>query len=103
MNKEVVKVMPNCIEKLGKLTPAKLREIRKFTSYALPFSVLGGAIYCIYKERMTDKQYKHEEIMADKQYKHEEMMFQMKHEEIMAEIKANLLSRAEERKNEKDN
>ena len=37
MNKEVVKVMPNCIEKLGKLTPAKLREIRKFTSYALPF------------------------------------------------------------------
>ena len=92
MNEEVVKVMPNCIEKLGKLTPAKLREIRKFTSYALPFSVLGGAIYCIYKERMTDKQYKHEEIM-----------FQMKHEEIMAEIKANLLSRAEERKNEKDN
>ena len=83
MNKEVVKVMPNCIEKLGKVTPAKLREIRKFTSYALPFSVLGGAIYCIYKERMTDKQYKHEEIMA--------------------EIKANLLSRAEERKNEKDN
>ena len=83
MNKEVVQVMPNCIEKLGKLTPAKLREIRKFTSYALPFSVLGGAIYCIYKERMTDKQYKHEEIMA--------------------EIKANLLSRAEERKNEKDN
>lgn len=94
MNKEVVKVIPNCIEKLSKLTPAKLREIRKFTSYALPFSVLGGTIYCIYKERMTDKQYKHEEIMADKQYKHEEKM---------AETKANLLSRAEERKNEKDN
>ena len=35
MNKEVVKVIPNCIEKLGKLTPAKLREFRKFISDAL--------------------------------------------------------------------
>ena len=103
MNKEVVKVIPNCIEKLGKLTPAKLREFRKFISYALPFSVLSGTIYCIHKERITDKQYEHEEIMVDKQYKHEEIMFQMEHEEKMAEIKANLLSRAEERKNEKDN
>lgn len=103
MNKEAVKAIPNCIEKLSKLTPAKLREIRKFTSYALPFSVLGGTIYCIYKERMINKQYKHEEIMADKQYKHEEIMFQMEHEERMEEIKANLSIRIEESKHEKDN
>ena len=103
MNKEVVKVIPNCIEKLGKLTPAKLREFRKFISYALPFSVLSGTIYCIHKERITDKQYEHEEIMVDKQYKHEEMLFQMKKKKKMAKIKANLLSREEESKDEKDN
>ena len=99
MNKEVVKVMPNCIEKLGKLTPAKLREIRKFTSYALPFSVLGGAIYCIYKERTL----KHEEIKL--QIEHEETMQQMKyaHEEKLAEIKARFPNREEESEDEKDN
>ena len=94
MNKEVVKVIPNCIEKLGKLTPAKLREFRNFISYALPFSVLSGTIYCIHKERMTDKQYEHEETMLQLAHAHEEKM---------AKIKANLLIRAEERKNEKDN
>ena len=94
MNKEVVKVIPNCIEKLGKLTPAKFREFRKFISYALPFSVLSGTIYCIHKERMTDKQYEHEETTLQLTHAHEEKM---------AKIKANLLIRAEERKNEKDN
>ena len=47
----------------------------------------------------------HEAKMIGMKYKHEETMLQMEyeHEEKMAEIKANLLSRAEERKNEKDN
>ena len=54
MNKEVVKVMPNCVEKLGKLTPAKLREIRKIIDHILPFSVLMGTIYYIHKERMLE-------------------------------------------------
>ena len=47
----------------------------------------------------------HEAKMIGMKYKHEEMMLQMElsHEERMTEIKANLLSRAEERKNEKDN
>ena len=91
---EVIKVIPICIEKIGEIDPDRLTRIGKAMKYALPFSVLGGTIYYIHKERMTDKKYKHEEIM-----------FQMKyvHEEKMAEIKANLLSRAEERKNEKDN
>ena len=98
MNDEIIKVIPVCIEKIGEIDPDRLRKIIK---YALPFSVLGGTIYCIYKERTLQ----HEEIMVDKQYEHEEIMIQMKyaHEEKIAEIKANLLSRAEERKNEKDN
>ena len=43
--------------------------------------------------------------MLEMEYEHEERILQMEleHEEKMAEIKANLLSRAEERKNEKDN
>ena len=47
----------------------------------------------------------HESKMIGMKYEHEELMIQMKyaHEEKMAEIKANLLSRAEERKNEKNN
>ena len=47
----------------------------------------------------------HEAKMIGMKYKHEETMLQMEyeHEEKMEEIKANLLSRAEERKNEKDN
>ena len=92
MNKEVVKVIPECVEKIGKITPAKLREIRKIIDHILPFSVLMGTIYYIHKERMTDKK-----------YEHEEMTLQMEHEERMLEIKAKLLSREEERKNEKDN
>ena len=46
----------------------------------------------------------HEAKMIGMKYEHEEIMIQMKyaHEEKMADIKANLLSRAEERKNEKD-
>lgn len=94
MSKEVVKTIPDCIEKIGKIKPARLREIKNIIAYALPFSILGGTIYCIHKERMTDKQYEHEEIMIQMKYAHEEKI---------AEIKANLLSRAEERKNEKDN
>ena len=47
----------------------------------------------------------HESKMIGMKYEHEEIMIQMKyaHEEKMADIKANLLSKAEERKNEKDN
>ena len=99
MNKEVAKVIPECLEKIGKFTPAKHREIRKSLICFLPFSVLGGTIYCIYKERTL----KHEEIKL--QIEHEERILQMEleHEEKMAEIKANLLSRAEEGKNEKGN
>ena len=63
MNKDVVKAIPDCIEKIGRFTPAKHREFRKSMMYALPFSILGGTIYCIHKERMIDKQYEHEETM----------------------------------------
>ena len=92
MNKEVVKVIPECVEKIGKITPAKLREIRKIIDHILPFSVLMGTIYYIHKERMTDKK-----------YEHEEMKLQMEHEERMLEIKAKLLSGEEESEvNEKD-
>ena len=47
----------------------------------------------------------HEAKMIGMKYKHEETMLQLTHthEEKMAEIKANLLSRAEEGKNEKGN
>ena len=47
----------------------------------------------------------HESKMIGMKYEHEEIMIQMKyaHEEKMADIKTNLLSKAEERKNEKDN
>ena len=101
MNKEVVKFIPNCIEKLGKFTPAKHREIRKSLICFLPFSVLGGTIYCIYKERTLQ----HDERILQMEMEHEETMLQLTHthEEKMAEIKAKLLSREEERKNEKDN
>ena len=93
MNKEVVKVIPECVEKIGKITPAKLREIRKIIDHILPFSVLMGTIYYIHKERMTDKK-----------YENEEMKLQMEHEERMLEIKAKLSNREEESDiNEKDN
>ena len=100
MNKEVVKVIPICIEKIGEIDPDRLTRIGKAIKYALPFSVLGGTIYCIFKERMTDKQYEHEEKMLEIEMEHEETMLQLTHahEEKMAEIKTNLLSRAEERK-----
>ena len=47
----------------------------------------------------------HEAKMIGMKYEHEETMLQLTHahEEKMAKIKANLLIRAEERKNEKDN
>ena len=47
----------------------------------------------------------HESKMIGMKYEHEERILQMEleHEEKMAEIKANLLSRAEEGKNEKGN
>ena len=47
----------------------------------------------------------HEAKMIGMKYKHEETMLQLTHthEEKMEEIKANLLSRAEEGKHEKDN
>ena len=99
MNKEVAKVIPECLEKIGKFTPAKHREIRKTLICFLPFSVLGGTIYCIYKERTL----KHEEIKL--QIEHEETMLQMKyaHEEKLAEIKASFPNREEESEDEKDN
>ena len=105
MTEEIVKIIPDCIEQIGKIDPDRLTRIGKAMKYALPFSVLGGTIYCVCKERMTDKQYEHEKIMLQMEMEHEEIMIQMKyeHEEKMAEIKANLLSRVEERKNEKDN
>ena len=103
MNKEVVKVIPECVEKKGKIKPARLREIKEIISYALPFSVLSGTIYFIHKERMVNKQYKHEERMLEIKNSYEERLLEIKHEERMLEIKANLLSRAEEGKHEKDN
>ena len=90
MNKEVIKVIPDCIEKLGKIKPARLREIKDIMSYILPVSVISGTIYYIHKERMTDKKYKHEEKI---------LKMECDHEEKMAEI----LSRLEESKREKDN
>ena len=94
MNKEIIKAIPECVEKIGKFTPTKHREFRKTTVCTLPFAVLIVLIRYIHKERMADKQYEHDEIIIQMKYAHEEKM---------AEIKANLLSRAEERKNEKDN
>lgn len=88
MNKEIIKVIPECVEKIGKFTPTKHREIRKSMMYFIPFVI----VYCIHKERMTDKQ-----------NKLEEMRLQMEHEEKMAEIKVKLLSREEESEDEKDN
>ena len=94
MNNEVIKVIPNCIEKIGEFTPARHREFRESMKIFLPFAIGWSTIYYIHKEIMTDKKYKHEEKM---------LRIKLNHEEKMAEIKANLLSRAEERKNEKDN
>ena len=90
MNKEVIKVIPDCIEKLGKISPARLREIKDIMSYVLPFSVISGTIYYIHKERITDKKYKHEEKI---------LKMKCDHEEKMAEI----LNRVEESEDEKDN
>ena len=84
MNKEIIKVIPECVEKIGKFTPTKHREIRKSMMCFIPFVI----VYCIHKERMTDKQ-----------NKLEEMRLQMEHEEKMAEI----LNRVEESEDEKDN
>ena len=89
MNKEVIKVIPDCIEKLGKISPARLREIKDIMSYVLPFSVISGTIYYIHKERITDKKYKHEEKI---------LKMKCDHEEKMAEI----LNRVEESEDEKD-
>ena len=93
MSKEIVKIIPNCIDNIGKYTPAKHREIRKTTICTLPVAVLIILIRYIHKERMTNKQ-----------YEHEEMKLQMEHEERMLEIKAKLSNREEESDiNEKDN
>ena len=94
MSKEIVKIIPNCIENIGKYTPAKHREIRKTTICTLPVAVLIILIRYIHKERMINKQYEHEERI---------LQMELEHEEKMAEIKAKLLSRAEESKHEKDN
>ena len=94
MNKEIANVIPNCIEKIGEFTPARHREFRESMKIFLPFAIGWSTIRYIHKERMINKQYEHEEIMIQMKYAHEEKM---------AEIKTNLLSRAEERKNEKDN
>ena len=104
MNKEIANVLPNCIEKIGEFTPARHREFRESMKIFLPFAIGWSTIYYIHKEIMTNKKYKHEEKMLEIEIEHEEIMIQMKyaHEEKIAEIKANLLSRAEERKNEKD-
>lgn len=105
MNKEIANVIPNCIEKIGEFTPARHREFRESMKIFLPFAIGWSTIYYIHKEIMTDKKYKHKEKMLEIEMEHEEMMIQMKyaHEEKMADIKTNLLNRAEERKNEKDN
>ena len=92
MNKEFVKVLPNCIEKMGKFTPARHREFRTSVICFLSIGIIRSTIRYIHEERMIDKQYKHEEIRL-----------QMEHEEKMAEIKANLLIREEESEDEKDN
>ena len=94
MNKEIANVIPNCIEKIGEFTPARHREFRESMKIFIPFAIGWSTIRYIHKERIINKQYEHEEIMIQMKYAHEEKM---------AEIKANLLSRAEERKNEKDN
>ena len=94
MSKEIVKIIPNCIENIGKYTPAKHREIRKTTICTLPVAVLIILIRYIHKERMINKQYEHEETILQMKYAHEE---------IMEKIKAKLLSREEESKHEKDN
>ena len=103
MSKEITNIIPNCIEKIGEFTPARHREFRETMKVFLPFAIGWSMIRYIHKERMTDKQYKHEEIMF--QMEHEERILQMEleHEEKMAEIKAKLLSREEESKDEKDN
>ena len=112
MNKEIVKVIPDCIEKIGKFTPAKHREVRKTTIYTLPVAVLIVIIRYIHKERMEDKCYdekklqmEHEESMLQMEIEHKEKILQMMydHEEKLAEIKGKLLSREEESNHEKDN
>ena len=92
MNKEFVKIIPNCIEKMSCFTPARHREFRASLICFLSIGVIRTTI-----------RYIHEERMVDKQYKHEETMLEIKHEERMLEIKAKLLSREEESKDEKDN
>ena len=94
MNKEIVKFIPECIEKIGKFTPARHRETRKTAICLLSVSVLGGIFRYTFKEIMNNKKYEHEERMADKQYEHEERML---------EIKAKLSNREEESEDEKDN
>ena len=105
MNKEIVKFIPECIEKIGKFTPARHRETRKTAICLLSVSVLGGIFRYTFKEIMNNKKYEHEERMADKQYEHEERMAdkQYEHEERMLEIKAKLSNREEESEDEKDN
>lgn len=105
MNKEIANVIPNCIEKIGEFTPARHREFRESMKIFLPFAIGWSTIYYIHKEILTDKKYNHEEKMLKIEMEHEETMLQMEyaHKEKMAEIKANLLIRAEERKHEKDN
>ena len=94
MNNEVIKVIPNCIEKIGDFTLARHREFRESMKIFLPFVIGWSTICYIHKEIMTDKKYKHEETMLQIEYAHEEKM---------AKIKAKLLNRAEESKHEKDN
>ena len=94
MNKEIVKFIPECTEKIGKFTPARHRETRKTAICLLSVSVLGGIFRYTFKEIMNNKKYEHEERMADKQYEHEERML---------EIKAKLSNREEESEDEKDN
>ena len=90
MNKDFVKIIPDCIEKMSCFTPARHREFRVSLICFLSIGVIRTTI-----------RYIHEERMVDKQYEHEELMFQMKHEEKMEEIKVNRLKESEV--NEKDN
>ena len=105
MSKEIVKIIPNCIDNIGKYTPAKHREIRKTTICTLPVAVLIILIRYIHKERMTNKQYEHEERILQMELEHEEKMLKMQyeHEEKIEEINANILTIAEDGKHEKDN
>ena len=94
MNKEFVKIIPDCIEKMSCFTPARHREFRTSVICFLSIGIIRSTIRYIHEERMIDKQYEHEELMIQMKYAHEEKL---------AEIKASFPNREEESEDEKDN